>query len=92
MPSPVRIRTLGDLANAGHWLTICCDRQMPPCRHSARVDVMWLVQRVGRNYPCDAQSIQKIGWQCTECGCCRVTVRSAARGNFEMKTDEDLPF
>lgn len=92
MSSAVRIRTLRDLAEAGHWLTICCDRETPRCHHSAHVDVRWLVQRAGRDYPCDAASIQRIGSKCTECGCSKVTVRSAARGKFEIEADEDLPF
>lgn len=89
---PFSIATLGDMIAHDHWLSVNCDRQTPPCHHSAVVDVIWLANKVGRNYPCDARSLAKIGWRCTKCGSRRVTFRSASGGNFAIEPDPDEPF
>jgi hypothetical protein len=86
---PTSVATLGDMIAYDHWLSVHCDRQTPPCRHS---HVVWLANKVGRNYPCDARSLTGIGWSCTKCGSRRVTFRSASRSNYALDPDPDEPF
>lgn len=83
---------LGDLIDGKYWLSVYCDRQTPPCHHGAYVDVMWLAGRVGRDYPCDARSLARIGWCCTKCGSKRVTFRTAGSTHYPLDPDPDKPF
>lgn len=77
MSGPLSIATLGDMVDADHWLMVCCDRQTPPCHHTAPVDVAWLAGRVGRDHSCMARDLQRIGWRCSKCGSRAVTFRSS---------------
>jgi hypothetical protein len=77
MERSLSISTLEDMIANDYWLTVHCARDTPPCHHQTAVDVIWLANRVGRDYPCDHWSLLRIGWRCVECGSRKVSFRMA---------------